>query len=399
MLFSFRNATSILRLVATALLFTMAFAASQSAMAQAVFINEIHYDNSGTDTGEAVEVAGPAGTDLTGWSLLFYNGSNGSIYGTAPLSGSIPNIDNGYGMVVVNLSVNGFQNGAPDGIALVNNGTVEQFLSYEGSFTAVGGPADGMTSVDIGVSEPGATPVGYSLQLTGAGSVASAFTWATAQPNTFGATNTGQSFAGAAGYAFINEIHYDNTGGDTGEGFEVAGTAGLDLGGWSVVLYNGNGGSSYATVSLSGVIPDQDNGYGTLAFSQSGIQNGSPDGLALVNGTDVIEFLSYEGSFTAVGGPADGMTSTDIGVSEPGDTPVGDSLQLTGTGTAASDFTWATAQPNTFGSVNTGQSFGGVEPPSIDLVIIFFKQKTASDILWAIDFISINSLRHKVLEA
>ncbi len=29
-----------------------------------VFINEIHYDNSGTDTNEGVEIAGPAGTDL-----------------------------------------------------------------------------------------------------------------------------------------------------------------------------------------------------------------------------------------------------------------------------------------------------------------------------------------------
>ena len=35
-----------------------------------VFINELHYDNGGTDAGEAVEIAGPAGTDLTGWSVL-----------------------------------------------------------------------------------------------------------------------------------------------------------------------------------------------------------------------------------------------------------------------------------------------------------------------------------------
>ncbi len=31
----------------------------------AVFINEIHYDNSGTDTGEAIEIAGPAGSSAT----------------------------------------------------------------------------------------------------------------------------------------------------------------------------------------------------------------------------------------------------------------------------------------------------------------------------------------------
>jgi hypothetical protein len=35
-----------------------------------VFINEIHYDNAGTDVGEGVEIAGTAGTDLTGWVLF-----------------------------------------------------------------------------------------------------------------------------------------------------------------------------------------------------------------------------------------------------------------------------------------------------------------------------------------
>lgn len=39
----------------------------------AVFINEIHYDNAGTDTGEFVEIAGPAGTDLSGWTLVLHN--------------------------------------------------------------------------------------------------------------------------------------------------------------------------------------------------------------------------------------------------------------------------------------------------------------------------------------
>ncbi len=30
--------------------------------AQEVFINELHYDNSGTDADEGIEIAGPAGT-------------------------------------------------------------------------------------------------------------------------------------------------------------------------------------------------------------------------------------------------------------------------------------------------------------------------------------------------
>ena len=346
-----------------------------------MFINEIHYDNASTDTGEAIEVAGPAGTDLAGWSIALYNGSatQRNVYGTIVLSGVIPDQDNGYG--TLSFARAGIQNGAPDGLALVDSGSVlVQFLSYEGSFVAVDGPANGMSSTDIGVSEGSSTPAGSSLQLTGTGSMAGDFTWAAAQANTFGATNTGQSFASTA-TAFINEIHYDNAGGDIGEQFEIAGNAGLDLGGWSVVLYNGSNGTSYANINLSGVIPDQDNGYGTLAFPRSGIQNGAPDGIALISGTDVIEFLSYEGSFTAVDGPAAGMTSVDIGVFEPSSTPVGDSLQLTGTGTSSSDFTWSDAQPGTFGSVNTGQSFGGgTPPPSLDFVINEIHADPASDL-------------------
>ena len=60
---------------------------SVTAAQTAVFINEVHYDNSGADTGEAVEVAGPAGTDLTGWNLISYNGANGTVYSTKALSG------------------------------------------------------------------------------------------------------------------------------------------------------------------------------------------------------------------------------------------------------------------------------------------------------------------------
>ena len=191
----------------------------------------------------------------------------------------------------------------------------------------------------------------------------------------------GSAPADAAGPAvFINEIHYDNTGADTGEAIEVAGPAGTDLTGWSIVLYNGNGGAQYGTIALSGIIPDQSSGFGTLFWEHAGIQNGSPDGLALVDDTaTVVEFLSYEGSFVAVGGPADGLTSTDIGVAEPSDTPVGHSLQLAGTGTMGGDFTWTTAQPNTFGSINTGQSFSGGGPASDPVINEFVANHTGAD--------------------
>ena len=84
------------------------------------------------------------------------------------------------------------------------------------------------------------------------------------------------------------------------------------------------------------------------------MQNGAPDGIALVDdGGTVIQFLSYEGSFDATDGPANGMTSEDIGVSESSGTSEEESLQLSGTGTTYTDFTWNAPAANTsaFGSV------------------------------------------------
>jgi len=331
-----------------------------------VFINEIHYDNSGTDAGEAVEIAGPAGTDLTGWSIVLYNGSSSQlkVYNTTTLSGTIPDLCGGYGTVVTNYPSNGIQNGAPDGLALVDvSNNVIQFLSYEGSFTAVDGPAVGMTSTDIGVYESSSTPVGHSLQLSGNGTYYEDFTWNIPAANTFNACNIGQTFVVVDNTpVFINELHYDNASSDVGEAVEVAGPAGTDLTGWSIVLYNGSATQLkvYKTTTLTGTIPDICGGYGAIAFYITSIQNGSPDGLALVDASsNVIQFLSYEGSFTAVDGPAAGMTSDDIGVSEGGSNPVGNSLQLSGTGTVYEDFVWNSPAPNTFDACNTGQSFTG----------------------------------------
>jgi predicted extracellular nuclease len=88
--------------------------------------------------------------------------------------------------------------------------------------------------------------------------------------------------------------------------------------------------------------------------------------MALVNGTTVVQFLSYEGTFTAVGGAANGMLSVDIGVSENGTEPLGRSLQLSGNGQFYEDFTWNAPAVATFGAVNTAQNFGVVDAaPSV----------------------------------
>jgi uncharacterized protein len=110
----------------------LALAVAPTAWAQTpVFINEIHYDNTGTDTGEAVEIAGPADTDLSGWNVVLYNGNGSASYDTDPLPTPIPDAGNGFGFVTVTYPSNGIQNGSPDGIALVDkDGVVIQFLCY-----------------------------------------------------------------------------------------------------------------------------------------------------------------------------------------------------------------------------------------------------------------------------
>ncbi len=162
---------------------------------------------------------------------------------------------------------------------------------------------------------------------------------------------------------FINEIHYDNTGADVDEGVEIAGPSGTDLSGYKVHLYNGSDSNEYGTaITLSGTIPNQQNNRGVLWFSKTLIQNGSPDGLALVDNLGgVIQFLSYEGVITATDGPANGMTSTDIGVVESSSTPIGESLQLVGTGNVYTDFSWVGPTTASPGALNSNQTLSVVK--------------------------------------
>ena len=90
-----------------------------------------------------------------------------------------------------------------------------------------------------------------------------------------------------------------------------------------------------------------------------GLQN-DMEGLAVVVGPAVRQFISYEGSFTATNGPANGMVSADIGCSQIITEAAGlAALGLTGTGRRASDFTWTkfSGIAHSPGLANHSQSF------------------------------------------
>ncbi|MET0937105.1 MAG: DNA/RNA non-specific endonuclease, partial [Luteibacter sp.] len=418
----------------------LALTLSSLATAQ-VRISEIHYDNAGTDAGEAIEVSAPAGTDLTGWQVVLYNGNGGASYDSDFLPGVVPATCGARGVLVISYPANGIQNGDPDGIALVDGtGAVVEYLSYEGTFAATNGPAAGLTSTDLGVREAGTEVAGNSLARDATGA------WSGPATHTFGACNDageepppaevavvtvappasnlnvgstlaltatafdsngapigGTTFAwtssnpgaatvsasgvvsgvaegdttvfatapnGIAGSATVhvttpttlppsdirfNEIHYDNAGTDVGEAIEIDAPAGTDLTGFSIVLYDGNGGGTYGTpVTLSGVVPATCGARGVvvIGFPVNGLQNGSPDGLALLNADgNVLEFLSYEGVLLATGGPASGLTSTDIVAVENGP-PIGSSLQRDPELPA----NWTLTAASSFGACNPGGS-------------------------------------------
>ncbi|NER13702.1 T9SS type A sorting domain-containing protein [Leptobacterium flavescens] len=286
---------------------------------QSVFINEIHYDNAGTDVDEAIEIAGPAGTDLTGWSLALYNGSNSSVYNTINLSGVLTNQQNGFGTLVEVLPSNGLQNGAPDGLALVdNNGIVIQFLSYEGSITAANGPASGMSSTDIGVSETSGTPVGNSIQLTGTGSEFTDFSWQAEVASTYGTVNAGQTFSAPSSTPLINEFVFNHTGSDSDEFVEIIALPDTDLSNFWILEIEGDSNASGTIDEVIQLGTTNSEGYFTIPFGANTFENGTVSLLLVENftgtaGTDLD--ADDDGTFDTT--PWDTLID-DIGVNDGG---------------------------------------------------------------------------------
>lgn len=145
--------------------------------AQHLVINEVDYDQIGSDMAEFIEIYNPstAPISLANKQLLLINGSGGAIYATIDL-GTGTLAAGGYLVIAgANVTVSApatkldpgwtqdeVQNGAPDGIALIDNltHTLIDALSYEGAMTDVdlpGFPPTPVISLVEGTVLPTAT--------------------------------------------------------------------------------------------------------------------------------------------------------------------------------------------------------------------------------------------------
>lgn len=307
-------------------------------------INEIDYDQPGTDAGEFVEIhnRSPDTVSLSGLRLVLVNG------GTTP-SPSYLDIDlsdaaaqlapNAYlvvadaGVVVPNgtpfvtLPVGDtLQNGAPDGVAIVDaeaTAVIDAF-SYAGSVTQAdlpGFPAP-VSLVEGSVFSPN-FPDSDTFRVAMARS-----------PNGIDNDNASSDFVltnkptpGECNRPYptehlvINEVDYDQVGADANEFVEIYnGTcAPVPLANYKLALINGGVANppSYRVFNLvaagESLAPGQylvvrsstlavPPGVLTLDFasSQDNIQNGAPDGVALIDtaGPTLVDGLSYGGYIT-----------------------------------------------------------------------------------------------------
>jgi hypothetical protein len=120
--------------------FTPTFAASET-----LVLNEIDYDQPGTDNAEFIEIknASAEAVELAGFSVILINGAGTNpVYRTIPLEGSLAGGDylvicGGGGSVpncdlALPINLNVIQNGERDGVALLLEGAVFDIVAYEG---------------------------------------------------------------------------------------------------------------------------------------------------------------------------------------------------------------------------------------------------------------------------
>jgi len=166
---------------------------------------------------------------------------------------------------------------------------------------------------------------------------------------------------------FLNEIHYQNIGPDA-EFIEVAHTIDIALSGYQIHFYE-QAGTVYRVIeditslvnpgdtsnSIDGFTFSSFNTINPLAPASELMQNENA-GLALVNPLNqVVDFISYGVPIVGTDGPAIGLTSTFMGVTETAINNPLNSLQLGGEGYQRTDFFWQSQGRASRAALNTNQ--------------------------------------------
>ncbi|MBT4531196.1 MAG: DNRLRE domain-containing protein, partial [Phycisphaerae bacterium] len=340
---------------------------------ESAWVNEFHYDNMGVDVNEFIEIALDSYITPDEVTVLLYDGFDGTVYDTLPLNTfAVGEVQAGKTMYSLVLPVDGLQNDI-EGIAIVINGAVEQFISYEGVFLATDGSANGLLSVDYGISEEPAAAAGDSIGLDGNGSNFADFNPLAFAVDSIGLVNVGQVIAENE----LLEIALDNE---------------INPATISVVvhLYDGSDGTVYNTLNANAFAVGTTYGDSTLYSTITTLQDGI-DGIAITVDGDLMQFISYEGAFVATNGPATGVISENIVVSQE-DGASTESLGLVGIGGQYSEFTWDGPLVITAGLENIGQTIEDVTPwinefqyDSVDAWVNEFQYDTV-DSTWVNEF-------------
>ncbi|MEM7083246.1 MAG: lamin tail domain-containing protein [Pseudomonadota bacterium] len=314
------------RVVLLVMPFFLSAAAAQITIGEPIKINEIDYDQPGSDGAEFIELynSGPAVVNLSTYTLELVNGSNDSIYQTIALG----NVDLGAGAFfvicadaseVANCMLEGFssvQNGSPDAVGLLNSGVVVDAVSYEGDVAAPYVEGSGVGLEDVSSGGTGGPNEFKSIARFPDGDDTDVnnvdFSQVCMSPGSANLTTTSNCLPPSVEAIVINEIDYQETGVSDNEFIELynAGNTMIDLSTYSLDLIDGGSVAAYQSIPLSGTL-DAGSYYvvcGTASVSPCNIntalgndfiENGSPDAVALFDGTDLIDTVSYAGSVAA----------------------------------------------------------------------------------------------------
>ena len=306
------------------------------AVSTTVVINEIDYDQPGTDAAEFLELKNVSSSpiDLDSYSVELVNGNAGGAtnYQTIDLP-AVPLAAGDYFVVCASTvttpncdldaspDANLIQNGSPDAVGLRNGTSLVDAVSYEGESGAPYTEGSGTGLVDDGVST-----ASISRCPDGADTDQNNVDFKTADI-TPGATNACATPTGVR----INEVDYDQPGTDAAEFLELKNVTGSAIGldPFSVELVNGTlgGATIYQTIDLPAVTLAAGDYYVICANPATTancdldaspdsnlIQNGDPDAIGLRHAGTLVDTVSYEGDSGAPYTEGSGTGLVDSGV-------------------------------------------------------------------------------------